>query len=363
VVEAAERPSDMRRQQRAAVKLWAEAKAAELGTGLWRRLQEVAGLEGVHEAGVVALPNCCAGTGLSAYVTGVVVPMRHAVAPGLVGGDLGCGALAMSTPWRREDLPVSLKMVRYALEDAIPHGKTGSAGGDGQDERNPDFGSWVNGIPIKVQYRFRDELFPGLEALMERHPTIRAGNVAQQLGTIGTGSHFVQVCIDDNSRLWIVVHSGSRRMGARISAYFTRLANAEQKETSRANQGHHVVVINESRDRGLFRGYIDAVRWAEKFAAVNRQLICESVFEVLGSILPQRVEHDGHPSRVESVFNSVSREQLRGEQIWMTRRCAARAEKGELAVIVGTMATPTLIVRGRGCSETYNSCSSDAGKD
>src|SRR5262245_44430859 len=178
------------------------------------QLENVARLPFIH-GWVAPLPDVHWGIGAT---VGSVIPTRGAIVPAAVGVDIGCGMMAVATTLTASDLPDDLRGVRDAIERAVPHGR---AGGGGKGEQ----GSW-DSLPNRVG-RAWSELEPGFRRIVEKHPAIEKSNHVVHLGTLGTGNHFIEVCIDEAQHVWVMLHSGSRGVGNRIGSHFIELAKRD----------------------------------------------------------------------------------------------------------------------------------------
>ncbi len=310
------------------------------------QLRNVAELGIVHPH-VAAMPDVHFGIGAT---VGSVIPTRDAIIPAAVGVDIGCGMMAVRTSLTASDLPDSLKPLRDALEKAVPHGRSDN-GGKG------DRGAWRR-LPAKVETAWR-RLRPGYERILERHPRLDRGASAEQLGTLGGGNHFSELCLDEEARGWVMLHSGSRGVGNRIGTHFIELAKKDMQ--------HHLHQLPD-RDLAYFRegaehfdDYVEAVGWAQRFARENRELMMSAVLDALAhsKLLPrfQRGE-----VVVNCHHNYVEREEHFGVRLFVTRKGAVRAGRGELGIIPGSMGARSYIVRGKGNPQSFHSCSHGAGR-
>lgn len=285
---------------------------------------------------------------------GSVIPTKGAIVPSAVGVDIGCGMMAVRTTLTASDLPDNLFAIRTAIEAAVPHGGPGVRG------------SWQEagrmGIPNSVMSAWVDT---GLEAefklICEKHPKVEKSANVTQLGSLGGGNHFIEVCIDwsDEQRVWVMLHSGSRGVGNVVGTYFINRA----KEMMLTRVGPRPL------DRDLawftegeqeFTDYVEAVGWGQKFAKTNRELMMVRVLRAL--------RESGLPSfqtdkeAVNCHHNYVAKEHHFGEDVYVTRKGAVRAGLGELGIIPGSMGAKSFIVRGLGDPDSFCSCSHGAGR-
>lgn len=296
---------------------------------------------------VAAMPDVHLGTGAT---VGSVIPTRGAIIPAAVGVDIGCGMMAVRTTLTASQLPDSLALVRREIERAVPHGR-GRTGGKGC------VGSWDD-IPNEVGKAWK-ELAPEYERLAEKHAAIRKANHVIHLGTLGTGNHFIELCVDEEQRVWVMLHSGSRGVGNRIGTYFIELAQKDMERHIKQLPHRDLAYFSEGSDH--FYDYVRAVEWAQSFARCNRQLMMETTLRALRGVpdLPP-FETDKHA--VNCHHNYVNRETHEGQELYVTRKGAVSAQPGELGIIPGSMGAQSFIVRGKGSRDSFCSCSHGAGR-
>jgi tRNA-splicing ligase RtcB (3'-phosphate/5'-hydroxy nucleic acid ligase) len=294
---------------------------------------------------VAAMPDVHFGIGAT---VGSVVPTEHAIIPAAVGVDIGCGMMAVETSLEASRLPDSLKKLRAAIEKAVPHGRS-SGGGRG------DRGAWHD-LPATTQAAWRG-LAPGYEQIAAKHPRIGRGNDVNHLGTLGTGNHFIEVCVDERDRVWFMLHSGSRGVGNRIGTYFIELAKHDMKRHIKDLPDQALAYLREGSDH--FADYAVAVDWAQRYAAANRELMMDAVIKAArGQLAPFELgEH-----AVNCHHNYVAREHHFGHDVFVTRKGAVRAGAGDLGIIPGSMGAKSYIVRGKGNRDSFCSCSHGAGR-
>jgi len=287
--------------------------------------------------------------GLGATV-GSVVPTKDAIIPAAVGVDIGCGMMAVRTTLTASDLPDDLRGIRRDIEKAVPHGRT-NHGGRG------DRGSWED-PPARAADAWR-KLRPGYGKIIARHPRLDRGRHVQHLGTLGTGNHFIEVCLDAEDSVWIMLHSGSRGVGNRIGMHFIKLAQQDMKKHIRDLPDRDLAWFREGAAH--FDEYVHAVEWAQRYAQINRELMLAAILDAL------RANGDLPTFRtlsraVNCHHNYVARETHYGSEIFVTRKGAVRAGKGEMGLIPGSMGARSFIVRGIGNPESFESCSHGAGR-
>ena len=308
---------------------------------------------------VAVMPDVHLGIGAT---VGSVVPTRGAIIPAAVGVDLGCGVMSVQTNLRASDLPDALAAMRSAIEAAVPHGRTNN-GGSG------DRGAWGT-LPVDVANRWTLKMHGDYARMCVEYPKMAGHNTVNHLGTLGTGNHFVEVCLDENQGVWVMLHSGSRGPGNRIGSYFIALAKEDMQKT----HGH----LPEDKDLAYlvegtehFDAYVRAVTWAQDFARANREIMMERALEAVRSIVRPdvppgtyaiRSECGPHVTAVNCHHNYVQRERHFGEDLWVTRKGACSAREGELSIIPGSMGAKSFIVRGLGNADSFHSCAHGAGR-
>ena len=292
---------------------------------------------------VAVMPDVHLGIGAT---VGSVVPTRGAIIPAAVGVDIGCGMAAVRTTLRAEDLPDSLGALRSAIERAVPHGN----GPGGEHRKVPD------SVSTKLASVGLEER---LAHIRDRHPKIRPDKVERQSGTLGGGNHFIELCLDEEDRVWVMLHSGSRGTGNLIGTYFIERA---RRELEHRVLGFHVPDKDLAfflEGEPLFDDYVEAVSWAQDYARTNRETMLARVLHAMREQLPKfQLEKEA----VNCHHNYVQREEHAGESLLVTRKGAVSARHGELGIIPGSMGTRSYIVRGLGNAESFHSCSHGAGR-
>jgi tRNA-splicing ligase RtcB (3'-phosphate/5'-hydroxy nucleic acid ligase) len=294
---------------------------------------------------LAVMPDVHVGKGST---VGSVIPTLRAVIPAAVGVDIGCGMMAAKTTLVAGDLPDNLGAVRAAIEKAVPHGKTFGA---------RDKGAWGERAPANVDAGWAT-LVSGFERISEKHPGIRKSNNHRHLGTLGTGNHFVEVCLDEAQAVWIMLHSGSRGVGNVIGNHFIELAQKDMRTWMINLPNRDLAYFPEGTQH--FDDYVEAVEWAQDFARTNREIMMQNVVRAVREVIPKPFE--SHVEAVNCHHNYVSRENHFGENVLVTRKGAVRARKGELGIIPGSMGARSFIVRGLGNEDSFHSCSHGAGR-
>jgi len=327
------------------IKAWTRGVAVE--DGAVAQLQNVASLPFIHKW-VAAMPDVHQGFGAT---IGSVIPTRGAVIPSAVGVDIGCGMHAARISLTAADLPDDLSGLRNAIERALPHGRTNNG-------RPGDRGAWHD-VPATHRALWAEGLGPRFEAITAKHPRIGRGATLEHLGTLGTGNHFIELCLDQDEELWIMLHSGSRGVGNRIGRYFINLAKQEMKRWFIELPDRDLAYFPEGTDH--FADYLEAAAWAQDFAAANRELMLASVLEALRGVsdLPP---FEGPLDEVRCHHNYVAREHHYGANVLVTRKGAVRARAGDRGIIPGSMGARSFLVRGLGHRESFESCSHGAGR-
>lgn len=310
------------------------------------QLKRIAALPFIHQW-VAAMPDVHLGKGAT---VGSVIATRKAVVPAAVGVDIGCGMMAACTTLVASDLPDNLFGLRSAIEAAVPHGRTNGG-------RKGDRGAW--GISPESHVKAWKGLSPEYLQILEKHPRIRQGNDLTHLGSLGTGNHFIEVCLDEKERVWFMLHSGSRGVGNRIGRYFIELAKQEMRRWFVNLPDKDLAYLPQGSD--YFKDYCQAVSWAQNYAATNRELMMKSVVDAVANsnLVP---EFKSDVVAVNCHHNYVSWEHHYGENVLVTRKGAVSARAGEMGIIPGSMGTRSYIVRGKGNPESFNSCSHGAGR-
>ncbi|HLS86502.1 MAG TPA: RtcB family protein [Burkholderiales bacterium] len=304
------------------------------------QLLNVARLPIVHHH-VAAMPDVHLGIGAT---VGSVIPTVKAVIPAAVGVDIGCGMIASRLSLKGEDLDE--KSLRKA------------------------FGQIARDVPVGfAQHRDRDvrahaarKFDRGLRRILERHPGIerrmgRSSSWVNQMGTLGGGNHFIELCLDEADAAWVMLHSGSRGIGNAIGSYFIELAKRDLERSSLRLPDENLAYLSEGAQH--FDDYVEAVGWAQDYAAANRDEMMQLVLAALERHLPP---FEVTQEAVNCHHNYVARERHFGETVWLTRKGAIRAREGELGIIPGSMGARSYIVRGKGNAESFHSCAHGAGR-
>ena len=317
------------------VRIWTE----DVTPDAMRQLEQVARLPFVHSH-VAAMPDVHAGIGST---IGSVIPTRGAIVPAAVGVDIGCGMIAARLSIDANALPDSLGAVRSEIEARVP------VGFGMHDERNVR----ASGVArLKSGYDALTGRVPALATMMKHRDGWQ-----RQIGTLGGGNHFIEVCLDESDRVWVMLHSGSRGIGNGIGRYFIALAREEMLALDAKLPDRNIAWLREGTES--FDLYVEALGWAQDYASENRAQMLALVLEALRATLPsfEVTEH-----AVNCHHNYVARERHFGAEVYVTRKGAIRAGAGELGIIPGSMGARSYIVRGKGSAESFHSCAHGAGR-
>lgn len=313
------------------------------------QLDNIAAMPFIHKH-VAIMPDVHWGRGAT---VGSVIPTRGAIIPAAVGVDIGCGMMAMRTSLTASDLPDNLLGIRTAIEAAVPHGRTDNGGPN-------DRGSWGE-VPAHF-IEVDDILALGmlLRSIADKYPKIEraADRALNHLGTLGTGNHFIEVCLDEEQRVWVMLHSGSRGIGNRIGSYFIELAKQDMRNWFINLPDEDLAYLPQGTEH--FDDYMKAVSWAQRYARMNREVMMAAVMKAIHSVLDVPFASD--LEAVNCHHNYVSQERHFGADVLLTRKGAVSAKEGELGIIPGSMGAKSFIVRGKGNRESFHSCSHGAGR-
>lgn len=302
---------------------------------------------------IALMPDVHAAYGVT---VGSVFMTAKAIIPYGVGVDIGCGMCAVRTSLTANDLPESLADLRVRIEAAIPHGGPGK------------HGSWLeqgrHGIPNSIMNAWVER---GLErrfkALCGKNPSLEASNNVTQLGTLGGGNHFIEICLDTEGRVWVMLHSGSRGVGNEIGKLFINKAKELMlKRDCKKPLDKNLAWLEEGEPE--FDEYVEAVSWAQDFAKINREMMLVRVLQAmresgLPSFKTDKEAVNCHHNYVERETHTVAGVTETG---WVTRKGAVSAREGQLGIIPGSMGAKSYIVKGKGHADAFCSCSHGAGR-
>ncbi|MCS5711261.1 RtcB family protein [Candidatus Berkiella aquae] len=312
----------------------------EIDDSAYRQLCNISQLDIIHSH-VAAMPDVHCGIGAT---VGSVIPTKKAIIPAAVGVDIGCGMQAIRLSLKAYQLPNNLKNLRLAIEEKVPVGFDAHGSDD---------------IRINACMPFKK----GIDAILETHPQLLkiAKNIDKkwmnQLGTLGGGNHFIELCLDEQQHVWVMLHSGSRGIGNAIGTYFIDLAKKDMGIHLKDLPDKDLAYLQEGTQH--FQDYVTAVQWAQDYAYANRQEMMNIILEVLrGHLPPFAIEKEA----INCHHNYVAIETHFGESVYVTRKGAIRAEKGDLGIIPGSMGACSYIVRGKGNKTAFHSCAHGAGR-
>lgn len=292
---------------------------------------------------VAVMPDVHLGKGAT---VGSVIPTRGAIIPAAVGVDIGCGMAAVRTTLRASDLPDDLGPLRNSIERSVPVGN--GRGGE----------HWK--LPAGIETRVAQSgLVERLDAIKQKHRKIRTDKLDRQIGTLGGGNHFIELCLDESDAVWVMLHSGSRGTGNLIGTYFI--------ERAREQLAHRVLGFHlPDKDLAffmegepLFDDYVEAISWAQDYARENREAMMARVLHEMRHRLPK---FQLQKLAVNCHHNYVQKETHGELDLLVTRKGAVSARAGELGIIPGSMGAKSFIVRGLGNADSFHSCSHGAGR-
>lgn len=298
-----------------------------------RQLHNIAALPWTYKH-VAVMPDVHYGKGAT---VGSVIAMHDAVSPAAVGVDIGCGMTAVRTSLRAEDLPESLSRLRGLLERAVPvgfgqHRATAFTDRDATD--------W------DLFWRAFESLTPAVKA--------NSAKALHQMGTLGGGNHFIEVCLDEQRQVWVMLHSGSRGIGNLLAQHHIEVARGLAHNQELPDPDLAVFLANTEE----MKEYRHDLFWAQDYARRNRVVMLRLIADVLRTQFPRIV----FEAPISAHHNYVAEETHFGEEVLVTRKGAIRAGRGELGIIPGSMGTGSYIVRGLGNPDSFESASHGAGR-
>jgi tRNA-splicing ligase RtcB (3'-phosphate/5'-hydroxy nucleic acid ligase) len=322
------------------IKIWTDEVEASALT----QLKNLSRLPFINSNGVACMPDVHAGIGST---VGTVIATEKAVIPAAVGVDIGCGMNAIRLSLKASDLPDNLKPLRDEIEKRVPLGV-----GGGHDH--------MRSVELDVLNRRHDG--PILSTIVA--PLYKGdyekfeAKAASQLGTLGSGNHFIEICIDENQDVWIMLHSGSRGIGNMIGSHYIEVAKREMEQFFITLPDDNLAYFPEGTEN--FDNYMAAVGWAQNYALENRRIMMQEVIEAMKQSVakPFTITQEA----INCHHNYVEKENHFGRNMWVTRKGAIRARAGDLGIIPGSMGQRSYIVRGKGDLQSYCSCSHGAGR-
>jgi len=327
------------------VKMWTAGVPVE--PDAYRQIANIASLPilGGH---IAIMPDVHIGKGAT---VGSVIPTRGAIIPSAVGVDIGCGMMAVRTTLGATDLPDSLKAIRTQIERDVP------VGFEAHDDPVSVGGEGLSGVAISRRMKALKARYESLR-IMQRIGKFDHARVWRQIGTLGGGNHFIELCLDEAQRVWVMLHSGSRNVGNNIGQVAIATARRLAERANVHLPDRDLAWLSEGSPE--FDEYVEGLLWAQDYAALNRDTMMHLVLRALARFFPGSIAVE--ESAVNCHHNYASREEHFGAKVWVTRKGAVSARDGELGIIPGSMGTKSYIVRGRGNAAAYHSCSHGAGR-
>jgi tRNA-splicing ligase RtcB len=322
--------------QRVPVKIWTD----DVDERSIEQLTNIASLPFIHHH-VAAMPDVHLGIGAT---IGSVIATHKAIIPAAVGVDLGCGMVAARLSLTANEIDEkALQKVFDQISRDVPVGRAQHS-----DER----------VLVDAAKPFE----PGLKSLTDRHPELlkafgKFSKWTNQMGTLGGGNHFIEVCLDETNQVWVMLHSGSRGIGNAIASYFIALARKDMERWMIQLPDRDLAYFPEGSEH--FADYVEAVHWAQDYAMQNRTSMLELVLVALQRHLPPFTVTT---EAVNCHHNYVAQEHHYGENVWVTRKGAIRARAGDLGIVPGSMGARSFIVRGLGNPESFCSSAHGAGR-
>lgn len=327
------------------IKAWIDG--VELEKTALNQLINVSSLPFIYKH-IAVMPDVHFGKGCT---IGSVIPTIDVIIPAAVGVDIGCGMSAVKTNLKAEDLPYSLINLRSKIESLVPHGRT-------NDGKHNDKGAWQDENIDNSRLKNCDLNL--LYKIVEKHPKIEdaAKRVPNHIGTLGSGNHFIEICLDEKNYVWIMLHSGSRGIGNRIGSYFIELAKNDMKKHMINLPDSDLAYLTEGSD--YFLDYVYALNWSQNFAKQNRKVMMEATIKALKSVINKNFNIN--EIVIDCHHNYVKKENHYEKEVWLTRKGAVFAGKDVLGIIPGSMGAKSFIVKGKGNLESFLSCSHGAGR-
>lgn len=319
------------------------------------QLDNLAKMPFIHKH-IAVMPDVHAGIGST---VGSVIATKKAIIPAAVGVDIGCGMIASQLlfanfePVKAGDLPTSLAALRHSIERGIPLGAGGAFSKSSGDytERN-------NILSSRKMFTEHHGFLEAANAVFSGDYNRTAEKASSQLGSLGSGNHFIELCLDEEDNVWVMLHSGSRGIGNMIGRAFIEKAKQEMERWHIHLPDNDLAYLPEGSEH--FDSYVSAVDWAQNYAKMNRELMFNVVVNCVGHALKRQV----NPSLVviNCHHNYVELENHFGENVYVTRKGAVRAREGDFGIIPGSMGARSFIVVGKGNKESFCSCSHGAGR-
>jgi tRNA-splicing ligase RtcB len=313
------------------IKMWTDGVPVEISA--MEQLKNISSLPFIFKH-IAVMPDVHLGRGAT---VGSVIPTKGAIIPAAVGVDIGCGMMAVPLGVKADVLPDSLKGIRLQIEAVVPVGF-----------------NWHKDVPNRIS-KASGVLWNRFVTL-GLNKVVDANRFSQQIGTLGGGNHFIELCLDESDEVWIMLHSGSRGVGNKIGQHYINLAKEDMRKHFVNLPDVDLAYFPEGTDH--FDEYFFAVGWAQDYARVNRDEMMVAILEAVGI----HINVNARGSVVNCHHNYVGREHHFGQNILLTRKGAVDASYGRLGIIPGSMGQKSYIVRGKGNPDSFNSCSHGAGR-
>lgn len=297
---------------------------------------------------VAIMPDVHLGKGAT---VGSVIPTVGAIVPAAVGVDIGCGMVCVKTTLKAEDLPDSLAEIRSKIEAVVP------VGFNYHDKQKSLKSTGLMGMALDRRMKALDERFEGIR-ILQRYKNFDYRRAWNQLGTLGGGNHFIEICLDEDNNVWVMLHSGSRNVGKTIGEIAINMAKELAIKAELGLVDKELAWLSEGSTE--FNEYVEGLQWAQDYAALNRDIMLLRVMEVLKEEFKREVWTKDHA--INCHHNYANIEEYGGRKMWITRKGAVSAQLGQLGIIPGSMGAKSYITRGKGNTDSYCSCSHGAGR-
>lgn len=321
------------------------------------QLQNVASMPFIYKW-IAVMPDVHAGMGAT---IGSVIPTINAIMPSAVGVDIGCGMMAAKLDVKIKDFPIEKQKEAYKkIIESVPNGRTCNGG-------PKDVGAWMRKyIPFQVHHEWDTSLDYCFRSILKKHPGAEPYNDINHCGTLGTGNHFIEICVDEDGFIWVVLHSGSRGPGNKFGSYFINLAKTECEKWFVKLPDKALAYFPKGTE--YFEDYLTATNWAQQFADINRRIMMRFVLMELSNLVGQNrhtyddILQKGTVRRVACHHNYVAIENHFGKNVLVCRKGAIRARKKDFGIIPGSMGSKSYIVRGKQNNDSFHSASHGAGR-
>lgn len=310
----------------------------------FEQAKKLAKLPFIHPHGIALMPDAHMGIGST---VGSVIATYKAIVPAAVGVDIGCGMMALRTSLTASDMGDNLQTLFHQIERDVPLGAGGKH--QGRDADNIE-GAWKHDEGLVL-------LNSNARQIFDKHPKLETRYYMNQMGSLGSGNHFIEICLDEHDQVWVMLHSGSRGVGNTIGRYFIEKAKLEMEKYFITLPDQDLAYFPESTEG--FNDYIQAMTWAQDYAMLNREYMMDAVISAMRRQWPNMTTEE---SAVNCHHNYCTCENHFNRNAWVTRKGAIRAREGDMGIIPGSMGQRSYIVRGKGNTQSYNSASHGAGR-